>query len=150
MARRHPDGGPTQPALPDFRDELARRGVVGQPHGAVLVGRVAGGHAPVVEKLAVAFSGEGGAAAEVLPELVEGAVIVLTESSNRLRKVVRVRHLEEGVAGVGRQTAEEVRPQHWRDHRTVSATRLAGDAAVARLGQRSVATVDTGHDLVAE
>src|SRR2546423_3430586 len=77
VLRHHPDRVPAQPAFPDFGDELPGCGVVGQTHGSVLVGRVTGGHAPVIEELAVAFPGEGGAAAEVVPELIEGAVILV-------------------------------------------------------------------------
>src|SRR5256886_13357437 len=40
--------------------------------------------------------------------------------------------------------------QHGRDHRPVSATRLAGDAAMTRLRQRGIAGVDPGDDLVAK
>src|SRR2546430_15214865 len=40
--------------------------------------------------------------------------------------------------------------QQGRDHRPVSATRLAGDAAMTRLRQRGIAGVDPGDDLVAK
>src|SRR5207245_1071723 len=80
----------------------------------------------------------------------EGAVILVAKRSNRLWEEVRVRHLEEGVAGVRRQAAEQIRPQHRCDHGAISATRLAGDAAVTRLRQRSIPGVDPGNDLIAE
>src|SRR5918994_6493530 len=57
------------------------------------------------------------------------------------------RDLEEPAAGVARESVEEVGPEHRRDHRSIAAARLAGDAAEA---VRVVAFVDEGHDLVAE
>jgi hypothetical protein len=51
---------------------------------------------------------------------------------------------------VAGEAAEEVRPQHRRDHRAEPAAGLARDAAVLRRGQRAVAGVDEGHDLVAD
>src|SRR5207244_13317341 len=103
-----------------------------------------------VEEVAVALPGTCGSATEVLRELVEGAVVVVAERANRLRKRLRIGHLEERVASVGRQPAKQVRPQHGRDHRAVSPTRLTGDAAMTRLGQRAIAGVDPGDDLVTE
>ena len=75
---------------------------------------------------------------------------MVAERANRLRKRLRIGRLEERVASVGRQPAEQVRTQHGRDHRAVSPTRLAGDAAMTRLGQRAIAGVDPGDDLVAK
>ncbi len=75
---------------------------------------------------------------------------MVAQRPNRFWKVVRIRHLEEGVAGVRRQAAEEIRAQHRRDHRAVAATRLAGNAAMTRLGQGAVMVVDPGDNLVAE
>src|SRR5205807_1628738 len=95
MVWHHPDRVPTQPALPDLRNELAGHGVVGQVDRPVVICRVAGRHAPVVEKITVALPREGGAAPEVLPELIEGAMVVVAEGANRLWKRLRVRHLEE-------------------------------------------------------
>src|ERR671930_239390 len=54
---------------------------------------------------------------EVLPELVERALVVVAERAHRLAEVRQVAHLEERVAGVGRQAAEDVGPQHRVDHR---------------------------------
>src|SRR5690349_5077920 len=51
---------------------------------------------------------------------------------------------------MSRESAEDVGPQHRHDHRAVAAARLAGESAVGGLGQRAVAPVDEGDDLVAE
>src|SRR5207302_11516474 len=115
---------------------------VRQADRPVVICRVAGRHAPVVEKITVALPGEGGAAPEVLPELIEGAMVVVAERAYRLWKRLRVRHLEERIARVGCQPAEQVRTQHGRDHRAVSPTRLPGDAPMTRLRQRAIASVD--------
>ena len=48
------------------------------------------------------------------------------------------------------EAAPEVGAEHRRHHRAVPAARLAGDRAVLALGERAVAAVDPGHDLVAE
>jgi len=49
-----------------------------------------------------------------------------------------------------RETAEQVGPEHRRDHRAVAAARLARDSAVRRACERSVLRVDERDDLVAE
>ena len=68
----------------------------------------------------------------------------------RLRELGLVARLEERVSGVGDEPAEQVRAEHRRDHRAVAAAALAGDAAVARIGQRAVRSVDERHDLVTQ
>ena len=69
---------------------------------------------------------------------------------DRVAELRQVAELEQRVAGVGREPAEHVGPQHRHDHRAVAAARLAGDPAVRRLGERPVARVDERDDLVAE
>ena len=51
---------------------------------------------------------------------------------------------------MGRQAAEQVRPEHRRDHRPVAAAALAGDPAMLAGRERSEPPVDPGHDLVAQ
>ena len=67
-----------------------------------------------------------------------------------IAEVGEVAHLEERVAGVGRERAEAVGPQHGGDHRPVAAARLAHDPAVRGLGERPVTLVDEVDDLVAQ
>ena len=54
------------------------------------------------------------------------------------------------VAGVRREPAEEVGPQHPPGHRAEPARRLARDAAMLARGRGAEARVDERHDLVAE
>src|SRR2546423_13565178 len=78
VTRHHANRVPAQPAFPDLGNHPARRGVVGQAHGAVLIGGVAGRHAPVVEQLPIPFLAERRPAAEVLPELLERTLVLVT------------------------------------------------------------------------
>ena len=75
---------------------------------------------------------------------------MVAERARSLAEVGQVAHLEERVAGVRGQRAEAVGPEHGRHHGPVAAARLAHDPAVRRLGERPVALVDEGDDLVAE
>ena len=70
---------------------------------------------------------------------VEGAVVDVAERPRGVAEVGQVAELEERVAGVRGEPAEEVGPEHRRHHRAVAAARLPGDAAVGRAGQRPVA-----------
>src|SRR5438094_8800440 len=75
---------------------------------------------------------------------------MISKGANGLGESVRITQLEEGVAGMRRQPGEQVRAQHRGHHRAVAATRLTDDAAVTRLWQRAVVTIDPGHDLIAQ
>ena len=86
--------------------------------------------------------------AEVLPEALERAVVVVAQRAHRLAELRQVAHLEERVAGVRGQPAEDVGPQHRVDHRAVAAARLAADPAVRGLGHRPVVRVDARHELL--
>ena len=117
---------------------------------AVFVGRVAGRHAPVVQERIVGLLRERRPGAEVLPEAIEGAVVVVPESARRDTELGLVAGLEERIAGMGREAAEEIGPQHRRHHRSVAAARLARDPAVVTAGERAVARVHPRDDLFAE
>jgi hypothetical protein len=93
---------------------------------------------------------ERGAGAEVLPEAFERAVVLVPQRACRRAKVRQVAGLEERIAGVRGEAAEQIGAEHRRHHRPVAATRFAGDTAVAGVCERSVALVDPGDDLVAE
>jgi hypothetical protein len=67
-----------------------------------------------------------------------------------LRDLGQITRLEERVARVRGEAAEEVRAEHRRDHRPVAAGGLAGDAAVLRNRQGAIALVHPRDDLVAE
>src|SRR6266516_3907351 len=56
----HPHRVPAEPALPDFRDQLTGRGVEGQLYRAVVVGRVARRHRPLIDQSVVARSAHAG------------------------------------------------------------------------------------------
>src|SRR6185437_8831627 len=86
----------------------------------------------------------------ILPELLVRALVLVPERARRVAELRQVAELEQRVAGVRRQPAEDVRPQHRYDHRAVAAARLAGQPAMARLGERPVPGVDERDDLVAE
>ena len=62
--------------------------------------------------------------AEVLPEALERAFVLVAERARGAGELGQVARLEERVAGVRRQPAEEVGPEHRRDHRAVAAARL--------------------------
>src|SRR5207253_11098078 len=72
------------------------------------------------------------------------------QRTSGLTEVRQVAELEERIARVCRQCAEEVGPQHRRDHRAVAATRLARDAAVRRVVERLVARIHERDYLLAE
>ena len=146
--RRHPHRVPLEPPRPDVLTQLAGLGVVGQLDGAVLVGRVAGRHAVVVEQHVVGVLRERRPRAEVLPEALERAVVVVAQRAHRLAELRQVADLEERVARVRGHSAEDVRPQQRVDHRAVAAARLAADPAVRGLGHRPVVRIDERHELV--
>ena len=125
-------------------------GVVRQPDGAVGVGRVARGHAPVVQQVAVAVLRERRPAPEVLPEGVERALVVVAERADRLAELRQVAGLEERVAGVRGEPAPEVGTEHRHHHRAVPAARLPLDPPVVPVGDRAIPLVDERHDLVAQ
>ena len=79
-----------------------------------------------------------------------GAAVVVAERSGDLAELGQVAVLEQRVAGMRREPAPEIGAQHRRHHRAVAAARLARDRAVLALGDRPVAAVHPGHDLVAE
>ena len=88
--------------------------------------------------------------AQVLPEPVEGAVVLVAQRACGGTEVRQVAGLEKRVARVRGEAAEEVGAQHRRHHRAVAAARLPGDPAVPGVGARAVARVHPGDDLVAE
>ena len=76
---------------------------------------------------------------------------VVAQRARRRREVARVADLEQRVAGMRREAAEQVGAQQRRDHRAVAAGRLALDAAVP--GARAACgklRVDVRDELVAE
>jgi hypothetical protein len=89
-------------------------------------------------------------APEILPEGVEGSVVPIAQHASRLAELGQVAGLEEGIAGMGRQSPPEVGAQHGDDHRAVAAAGLALDPAMVPIGDRAVALVHERHDLVAE
>src|SRR5207247_8586149 len=121
--RRHPHRIPGEPAFPDLRPELARRGVVGKLNGPVPVGRIAGGHAPVVQEVVVAVLRERRTAVEVLPEALEGTVVMVAQRSYRAAELRQVTHLEERVPGVCGEASEAERHQHRGDQYTCTSAR---------------------------
>ena len=87
--------------------------------------------------------------AEVVPPPPDVAA-VLAQVPDALGELGQVAVLEQGVAGVGRERAEQVGTQHRRDHRAVAAAGLAADRPVPRRVQRPVVPVDPRDDLVAD
>ena len=76
---------------------------------------------------------------KVRPELLVRAAVLVAQRARHLREFGQVARLEERVAGVGGEAAEQVRAQHRGDHGPVAAAALAGDRPVGGLGQRPVA-----------
>src|SRR6266480_551826 len=150
MRRHHAHGVHPEPALPDLRDQLARRGVERELNGAVGIGGVARRHAPVVQQVAVAVLRERGPAAEVLPEVLVRTAVLLPERANRITELREVARLEQCVSGVRRQAAPYVRPEHRNDHRAIAAARFPLDASMCPVGHGPVPLVDEGNDLVTE
>ena len=117
--------------------------------GPQRVGRVAGGVAVGLEQLdplVVRRIGLAGALEEHVPRAVE----LLAQHPRDLREPRQVAGLEQRVAGVRGERAEDVGAQHRHDHRAVAAAGLAGQAAVIAARGRRVALVDERHDLVAQ
>ena len=76
---RHADRVPRQPALPDLGDQLAGRDVEGQLDRPVRIGRVAGGHGVLVDERRIGALRPARAGAEIGPEGVERAVVLVAE-----------------------------------------------------------------------
>ena len=146
----HPDRVPAQPAVPDLGDEGSGGMVERVTDRAVGVGRVARRVAVRLEQRFVARTREGRAASEVRPPALERPVVPVAQEPGPPREHRAVAGLEQGIPCVRRESAEQVRPEHRRDHRPVAATRLPGDPPVIALGQGPVATVDERHDLLAQ
>ena len=139
---------PLEPALPELGDHLGGRDVVRQADRPVVVGRVRGGEAPLEQDVEVVRVRERRrAGAQLLEEAFDRAVVAFAQAAGGDAEEGADRDLEEAAAGVAREAAEEVGPEHRRDGRAVAAARLAADAAEP---VRLVALVDERHDLVAE
>ena len=54
----HADGVPGEPALPHLGQQLSGGEVVGEMDRAIGISRVAGGHAPIIEQMHIAFPRE--------------------------------------------------------------------------------------------
>ena len=118
--------------------------------GAIGVRRVTRGHAPVVQKVSIGVLRHRGTAPEVPPEVLERAVVLVAERPCALAELREIARLEQPVAGVRRQSAPQVRPEHRHDHRAVAAARLPLDPAVLALRKRPIGGVDERNDLGAE
>ncbi len=149
VLRHHPHRVPVEPALPGLRREHPRARVERQLDRAVLARGEARGHAEQYEQRGVLLLGESGPRGEVRPPAPDVGVVA-AQVPGRLAELLDVARLVQRVARVRGQRAEQVRPQHRRDHRAEPAAGLAHDRAVRRAGQRAVPGVDPGHDLVAQ
>jgi hypothetical protein len=89
-------------------------------------------------------------AAEVLPEVLVGAVVVVTERAGAVAELRQVAGLEQRITGVCRETTPEVGPEHRHHHRAVAPARLPLDPAMLTVWGGSVRVVDERHHLVAE
>ena len=65
-------------------------------------------------------------------------------------ELVDVGALEQGVPGMRREGAEDLRPHHRHHHRPVATGGLSGDPAVVAVGGGGVALVDERHNFVAQ
>jgi hypothetical protein len=119
-------------------------------HGAVLVGGVGRGVSVDLYQREVGFLGTGQAPVEVLQEGVVGAFVLVPQNPCPLGKFGLVADLEEGVAGVGGEGAEQVRAQHRGHHRAVAAAGLAADGTVVAVGDGAIVGVHERHDLLAQ
>ena len=86
---------------------------------------------------------------ELLPPLLDRPVVV-PQGPDGLGELGYIAVLVEGVAGVRGQAAEQIGPEHRRDHGPEAAARLALDAPMAAVSQRAVASVDERDDVLAE
>jgi hypothetical protein len=150
MRRDHPHGIPREPALPDLGDETTRRCLEDEVDGAVLVGRVARGHAPRVQEDVIGVFRERRPRAEVLPEAFVRPVVLVPESTRGLADLPEIAGLEERVPGMSGETAEKIGTEHRCDHRPVAAAGLSGDATVLRHREGAVVGVHPRDDFVAE
>jgi hypothetical protein len=87
---------------------------------------------------------------EPLEEDLVGALEVLAQPPHDPGGLGEVADLEQRVARVRGQRAEDVGPQHRHDHRAVAARGLPRQPAVVAARECRVAGVHEGHDLVAE
>src|SRR4029453_13461070 len=76
----HPDRVPREPAIPDLGPEAAGLWIEGGANGSIRVARVAGAQPPPVRHVGVAALRERGPGAEVLPEALVRAAVVVSES----------------------------------------------------------------------
>src|SRR5258708_15268194 len=125
MSGHHAHRIPGEPSRPDSGVEFPRCNVVWQVAGTVMMRRIAGGHAPVIQQRAVARFGKGRSAAKVFPEPFKRAMIVVPQGSNGLRKVGEVTHLEQRVTGMRSKATPQIWSEHPRDHGSVAAAPIA-------------------------
>ena len=151
VRRRQAHGIAREPALPHLGHELARVDAERQLDRAVLARRVRARLGVGVREHRVDVVLEHRPPrAEVLPEALVRAVVAVAQLLRDLGELGRDRHLEEPVARVGGEPAEEVGPLHPPGHRPEPAGRLAGDAAVLPCRRGAEPRVDERHDLLAE
>ena len=152
VPRRHPHGVEFQPAAPHLVDEpsggnLERQQRLPRPSGIGRVDRCVAVH---LERRSEAVVVEALGLRDALEEDVVGALEVVAQRSRDDRELAQVRAFEQRVAGMRRQRAEDIGPQHRDHHRAVPARRLAREAAVVPPRQRRVALVDERDDFIAE
>ena len=109
VLRNHANRIPREPSRPDVGEQFARLRVVGQVNRTIGIGGVTRGHAVVVEQTGIAVACEGDAAMKIFPEVVEGATLVVTQSTHGMAKFGEIAGLEECVTCVCRQSTPQVR-----------------------------------------
>ena len=90
------------------------------------------------------------AGAEIGPERLERAAVEVAESLRGRGELGAERDVEERVAGMRGEAAEQIGPEHRPDHRPETARRRSREPAVRRFRERSELCVDIADDVVAE
>src|ERR1700738_2705263 len=67
----HANWVPAQPALPYLGQHLTGCRIIWHMYSAILIGRIAGSHAPIIEKAGIAVFGKCRARTQVLPEFLK-------------------------------------------------------------------------------
>jgi len=149
VARRHPHRVPVQPALPHLRPQHPGDRIEWQLWRAVGTGGEARGDAEQPEQGHVLRLRERHPGPEVVPP-PEDVPVVFPQVPDGDGELRDVGVLVECVARVGRERAEQVGPQHRRDHRAEPSARFPGNGPVRGVGDRPVERVHVGDDFVAQ
>ena len=113
-------------------------------------GEGGGGRIDVLEQRIGAVLEDRPAGAEIGPERLERAAVEVAERLRGRGELGAERDVEERIAGMRGEAAEQIGPEHRPDHRPETARRRSREPAVRGLRKRSEPRVDEADDVVAE